>query len=386
MRINFFKLYIGILAAASLLVLLALFDLLPILPQPPFNLPKGGQIDTAAGAGLALAAVENQRELQHDNYAIYYTPEEFAELFRSVRGSYSGIGVYIYPDDKTGNTMVYGVMRNGPAYQAGILPGDVFLQVDDTDLRELDSSEVVDILVSFPRGTKINLLMNRPEVGEINIEVTTDEVDIPTVDYKMLDETVGLIKIASFNMTTGDQFADAFAELQDKGMQALVLDLRNNGGGELTAALKVCDYFVPKGEPMMYITDSRGVYYSSATEPRVEIPLVILQNEHSASASEILIGAVHDNGTGTTIGETSYGKGIVQDLKTLNSGAGLRFTSAKYSTSHKNDIHGIGIEPDIYFPMPEDADPLLAYTMDLEQDPQLAKAYEVVQSKMSSNN
>ncbi len=202
----------------------------------------------------------------------------------------------------------------------------------------------------------------------------------------MLDETVGLIKIASFNMTTGDQFADAFAELQDKGMQALVLDLRNNGGGELTAALKVCDYFVPKGEPMMYITDSRGVYYSSATEPRVEIPLVILQNEHSASASEILIGAVHDNGTGTTIGETSYGKGIVQDLKTLNSGAGLRFTSAKYSTSHKNDIHGIGIEPDIYFPMPEDADPLLAYTMDLEQDPQLAKAYEVVQSKMSSNN
>ncbi len=282
--------------------------------------------------------------------------------------------------------MVYGVMRNGPAYQAGILPGDVFLQVDDTDLRELDSSEVVDILVSFPRGTKINLLMNRPEVGEINIEVTTDEVDIPTVDYKMLDETVGLIKIASFNMTTGDQFADAFAELQDKGMQALVLDLRNNGGGELTAALKVCDYFVPKGEPMMYITDSRGVYYSSATEPRVEIPLVILQNEHSASASEILIGAVHDNGTGTTIGETSYGKGIVQDLKTLNSGAGLRFTSAKYSTSHKNDIHGIGIEPDIYFPMPEDADPLLAYTMDLEQDPQLAKAYEVVQSKMSSNN
>ena len=386
MRINFFKLYIGILAAASLLVLLALFDLLPSLPQPPLNLPKGGQIDTAAGAGLALAAVENQRELQHDNYAIYYTPEEFAELFRSVRGSYSGIGVYIYPDDKTGNTMVYGVMRNGPAYQAGILPGDVFLQVDDTDLRELDSSEVVDILVSFPRGTKINLLMNRPEVGEINIEVTTDEVDIPTVDYKMLDETVGLIKIASFNMTTGDQFADAFAELQDKGMQALVLDLRNNGGGELTAALKVCDYFVPKGEPMMYITDSRGVYYSSATEPRVEIPPVILQNEHSASASEILIGAVHDNGTGTTIGETSYGKGIVQDLKTLNSGAGLRFTSAKYSTSHKNDIHGIGIEPDIYFPMPEDADPLLAYTMDLEQDPQLAKAYEVVQSKMSSNN
>lgn len=386
MRINFFKLYIGILAAASLLVLLALFDLMPSLPQRPLILPTGGQVDTAAGAGLALAAVENQRELQHDNYAIYYTPEEFTELFRSVRGSYSGIGVYIYPDDKTGRTMIYGVMRNGPAYQAGILPGDVFLQVDDIDLRELDSSEVVDILVSFPVGTKLNLLMDRPEVGEVNIEVITAEVDIPTLDYKMLDETVGLIKISSFNMTTGDQFADAFAALQDEGMQALVLDLRNNGGGELTAALKICDFFVPKGEPMMYITDSRGVYYSSATENNVEIPLVVLQNEHSASASEILLGAVKDNGTGTTIGETSYGKGIVQDLKTLNSGAGLRFTSAKYSTSHKNDIHGIGIEPDIYFPMPDDTDPLSAYTMDLEQDPQLAKAYELVQHKMLDNN
>ncbi len=386
MRINFFKLYIGVLATASLLVLLAMFDLLPSLPQPSLNLPAGGQIDTAAGAGLALAAVENQRELQHDNYAIYYTPEEYAELYRSVRGSYGGIGVYIYPDDTTGNAMVYGVMRNGPAYQAGILPGDVFWQVNDIDLRELDSTEVVDILVSFPTGTKLNLLMNRPEVGEVNIEVTTAEVDIPTLDYKMLDETVGLIKIASFNMTTGDQFADAFAELQDEGMQALIVDLRNNGGGELTAALKICDYFVPKGEPMMYITDSRGVYYSSATEPNVEIPLVVLQNEHSASASEIVLGAVHDNGTGTTIGETSYGKGIVQDLQTLSSGAGLRFTSAKYSTSHKNDIHGIGIEPDIYFPMPEDADPLLAYTMDKEQDPQLAKAYEVVQRKMLNNN
>lgn len=386
MRINFFKLYIGILAAASLLVLLALFDLMPSLPQRPLILPTGGQVDTAAGAGLALAAVENQRELQHDNYAIYYTPEEFTELFRSVRGSYSGIGVYIYPDDKTGRTMIYGVMRNGPAYQAGILPGDVFLQVDDIDLRELDSSEVVDILVSFPVDTKLNLLMDRPEVGEVNIEVITAEVDIPTLDYKMLDETVGLIKISSFNMTTGDQFADAFAALQDEGMQALVLDLRNNGGGELTAALKICDFFVPKGEPMMYITDSRGVYYSSATENNVEIPLVVLQNEHSASASEILLGAVKDNGTGTTIGETSYGKGIVQDLKTLNSGAGLRFTSAKYSTSHKNDIHGIGIEPDIYFPMPDDTDPLSAYTMDLEQDPQLAKAYELVQHKMLDNN
>jgi carboxyl-terminal processing protease len=209
-------------------------------------------------------------------------------------------------------------------------------------------------------------------------------VDIPTLDYEMLDNGVGLIKIASFNMTTGDQFEEAYNELESEGMQGLIIDLRNNGGGELMAALKICDYFVPKGEPLMYITEADGSYYYSAAQDSVDIPLVVLQNGHTASSSEILIGAVHDNEAGTIIGETSYGKGIVQTLVQLGSGSGLRYTSSKYSTSHKNDIHGVGIEPDIYYPMPEDADQLAAYTMDPEQDPQLAKAVEVLLEKVEN--
>jgi len=391
MRLNFVNIFIGALAAVTLVVVLALFGFLPgstprQVALPPDAAGSSAAIDTAAGAGLALAAVQNQRELQHDNYAIYYTEEEYDNLYRSVSGSYSGIGIYIYPDDETGHIMVYGVMKGGPAYKAGIQPGDIFLQLNDDDLTTMDYSEAADLLVANPKGTRLDLLVERTEKnGEkknLRFMLITDTIDIPTLDYMMLTENIGIIKIDSFNMTTGEQFDAAYAELIDDGMQGLILDLRNNGGGELTAALKISDYFVPKAEPLMYITDSSGVYCYSAEKPNTELPLVILQNSHSASASEILIGAVHDNQTGITIGETTYGKGIVQDLKRLNSGAGLRFTSAKYSTAHQNDIHGQGIEPDIYFPMPADADPLSAYTMDPEQDVQLAKALEIMREQL----
>ncbi len=351
-------------------------------------LPDGGDIAAGAAASSAIEAVAVLREEQHDKYAIYYTAEEYEELLREVTGSYSGIGIYVYPDDATGRAMIYGVMKNGPAYKAGLLPGDVFLEINGEDLRELNYDAVSEMLTTYPEGTRLELLLERRTddgtSGEVTINVRTAKVDIPTMDYKLLDGGIGLIRIDSFNMTTGEQFAAAFDDLQQQGMQGLIIDLRNNGGGEVTAALKICDYFVPKGEPLMHIVDSTGVYYYSAAEPAVDIPLVILQNGHSASASEILIGAVHDNAAGTTIGETSYGKGIVQDLVQLASGAGLRFTSAQYKTSHNNYIHECGIAPDIYYPMPVDADPLAVYSMDPEVDPQLVKACETLQSMMTA--
>ena len=346
------------------------------------ELPAGGDIAAGAAASGVMDAVEVLREEQHDRYAIYYTADEYAELLREVTGSYSGIGIYVYPDDATGRAMIYGVMKNGPAYQAGLLPGDVFLEVNGEDLRELGYDAVSDKLISYPEGSKLQLLLERRAddgtTEEVTIDVRTAKVDIPTMDYKLLDGGIGLIRIESFNMTTGDQFAAAYDDLVQQGMQGLIIDLRNNGGGEVTAALKICDYFVPKGEPLMHIVDSTGVYYYSAAEQAVDMPLVVLQNGHSASASEILIGAVHDNAAGITIGETSYGKGIVQDLVQLSSGAGLRFTSAQYKTSHNNYIHECGIEPDIYYPMPQDADPLAMYTMDPEADPQLVKACDTL--------
>lgn len=353
------------------------------------ELPPNADIDAAAATSAVLAALPEQMAERHDRYAIYYSAEEYEELFRSVTGTYSGIGVYIYPDDATGCAMIYGVFKDGPAYKAGILPGDIFVSLNGEDLTALDYDAVADKLIGFAAGTKLNLLMRRTvdgEITEVPVTVTTAKVDIPTVDALMLDDGLGLIKIASFNQNTGEQFIEAYEQLLSEGMQGLVLDLRNNGGGELNAALTICNMFVPKGEPMMYICGTDGEYYYTSNREAIDTPTVILQNGHTASASEVVIGAAHDCGKATLIGENTYGKGIVQDLRQLKSGAGLRFTSAKYSTAHHNDIHGVGIAPDIEYPMPDDADALAAYSMDVEADPQLAKACEVLQEKLAANN
>lgn len=354
--------------------------------QADLQLPPAADIDAVAATSAILAALPDQMAERHDRYAIYYTAEEYEELFRSVTGSYSGIGVYIYPDDATGRAMIYGVFKDGPAYKAGILPGDMFKSLNGEDLSALDYDEVADKLVGFAAGTRLNLVMERADVGDVAVTVTTAKVDIPTVDALMLEDGVGLIKIASFNQNTGEQFIEAYEQLLDEGMQGLILDLRNNGGGELTAALTICNMFVPKGEPMMYICGTDGEYSYTSNREAIDTPTVILQNGHTASASEVVIGAAHDCGKATLIGENTYGKGIVQDLRQLKSGAGLRFTSAKYSTAHHNDIHGVGIAPDIEFPMPDDADALAVYSMDADTDPQLAKACEVLQEQMAENN
>ncbi len=369
--------------ALALLLLLAVFMLGACRASEPLQLPENAEIDAAAAGAQAVEALVAQAAERHDRYAIYYTPEEYAELFRSVSGSYSGIGVYIYPDE-AGRAMVYGVMKGGPAYEAGVLPGDVFLRLNDEDLTALSYDEVADSLLGFPEGTRLELTFERPDEGEVVIALKTAKVEIPTVDSAMLDGDWGLIKISSFNMTTGEQFIAAYNDLAAQGMRGLILDLRDNGGGEINAALQVCNYFVPNGEPMMYITDADGVYYYTSNRAATELPVVILQNGHTASASEVVIGAAHDCGLATLIGETTYGKGIVQDLQKLDSGAGLRFTSAKYSTAHQNDIHGVGIEPDIVFPMPADADALAAYTMEPENDPQLARAVAVLAEKTAA--
>lgn len=349
-------------------------------------LPPAADIDAVAATSAIVSALPEQMVERHDRYAIYYTAEEYEELFRSVTGTYSGIGVYIYPDDATGCAMIYGVFKDGPAYKAGILPGDIFVSLNGEDLLALDYDQVADKLIGFPAGTKLNLVMRRADEGDVSVIVTTAKVDIPTVDTLMLDDGVGLIKIASFNQNTGEQFIEAYEQLLAEGMQGLILDLRNNGGGELNAALTICNMFVPKGEPMMYICGTSGEYSYTSNREAIDTPTVILQNGHTASASEVVIGAAHDCGKAILIGENTYGKGIVQDLRQLKSGAGLRFTSAKYSTAHHNDIHGVGIAPDIVYPMPDDADSLAAYSMDVEQDPQLAKAVEVIISQLADNN
>ncbi len=343
-----------------------------------------GDVDAVAAAEKGAAKIDEKIKEQFDKYAAYYEPAVYKDLLDSIVGNYSGAGVYIYQDEATGLVTVNGVMKNGPAFKAGMQPGDQILKINGQDMTKKTLEDVSAILKAYPVGTAVDILVQRPEAGEVTLKVTVDHVDIPTLEGTVLDGNIGLIKIASFNKTTGDQFAQELRDLQAKNIKGLIIDLRDNGGGEVTAALQICDYFIEKGKPLMYITDPSGTrYYQAATDP-IQLPVVALQNGNSASASEILLGAIQDSGAGKTVGENSFGKGLMQEVYPLDSGAGLKVTSARYMTAGERDIHKVGIQPDVEFAMPEGTDIYASLTMDPKKDPQLAKAIDVLQQEIEA--
>lgn len=351
----------------------------PVLPE------ANGTVDAVAVADNSIREIDSIIEEYHDNYAVYYPAEDYQALIESIGGSYVGIGVYIYENEDNGRITVMSAMKGGPAYEAGFQPGDEILQVNDEDVTAETTEYVSGKFKSAEIGTVFDVLINRPEVGEKHIEVEVKDVQYPTVDSKMLEgyEGIGLIKIGSFNMLTGDQFAEQFAQLKNQGMQALVLDLRDNGGGEITSALKVADMFTEKGANLMYMVNTEGTYSYYGENDKEEIPLIVLQNENTASASEILLGALQDNEVGVSFGTLSFGKGIVQNIVPLESGAGLRYTSSRYLTAGGSEVQKIGITPDIEYAQPEGTDVYVSYLMDPAEDPQLTKAIEELQKLMT---
>jgi carboxyl-terminal processing protease len=349
------------------------------------ELPESnGDFQAITVADKSIQKIDSLIEEYHDNYAVYYQVDEYNDLLENISGSYVGIGVYIYENEENGRVTVMSAMKGGPAYEAGFQPGDEILEVNGDDVSAQTSDYVSGKFKSAEIGTVFDVLINRPGTGEMHINVEVKDVEYPTVDSKMLEgyEDIGLIKISSFNMLTGDQFAKQFSEMQEQGMKGLILDLRDNGGGEITSALKVADMFTEKDANLMYMVTSDGTYSYYGEEDPVDIPLVILQNGNTASASEILLGALQDNQVGVTMGTLSFGKGIVQNIIPLDSGAGLRYTSARYLTAAGHEVHKIGITPDIVYEQPEGVDIYASYLMDPEEDPQLAAAVEELEKIM----
>ena len=339
----------------------------PALPE------ANGNVDAIEGSHTAIAKIDEITETYHDNYAVYYSAEDYQQLMSDIGGSYKGIGIYIYQSEENGRVTVMSVMKGGPAYNAGLQPGDEFLKINNEDVSAKTTDYVSNVFKSAEIGTEFKVLINRPESGEKTLSVTVDDVQYPTVDSMMLSEAdgIGLIKISSFNLLTADQFAEHYNQLLDQGMKALLLDLRDNGGGEMTSALKIADFFVPGDSNLMYmVTAEKNTAYGSDRNA-AEIPMLVLQNENTASASEILIGALQDNEIATTMGTKTFGKGIVQSIKALDSGSGLRYTYARYLTAGGNEVHEIGITPQIEYPQPEGTDILASFSMSLEEDPQL---------------
>lgn len=315
-----------------------------------------------------------------DPYAAYYTKEEYHSLMDSTNGSYYGIGVEMSQNMTTGIITITRVFEGSPAEEAGLLPGDVIYKVEDEEVTGEDLTKVVS-KVKGAEGTTIPISVAREgESDYLTFDVERRMIEISTVDHKMLDGNIGYISVASFDDVTVNQFLTALDDLENQGETALIIDLRNNGGGLVSSACSMLDRLLPEGL-IVYTEDKYGNRdeMKSDAENYFDKPLVLLVNGNSASASEIFAGAIKDYGIGTLVGTQTFGKGIVQKIYPLSDGTAVKLTVSKYYTPNGNNIHGIGIAPDVE----AELDPAVANEVVIpeEKDNQLQKAIEILTEK-----
>lgn len=291
-----------------------------------------------------------------DPYSVYYTAEEWQDMLSETEGIYYGIGAYVSLDTTTGFAKISGVIANTPAEEAGLRENDIIYLVEGETTQGLELSEVVS-RIKGEEGTKVHLTIYREgEPDYLEIDVTRRKIESPTVSYEMYDNGVGYIQITEFDEVTSDQFKEALAVIKGSHAKGLILDLRSNPGGSLPVVVDIARSILPKGM-IVYTEDKNGKRdeYRCDGKNELDIPLVVLVNGNSASASEILAGAIKDYKKGTLIGTTTFGKGIVQRIQQLTDGTAVKLTISSYYTPNGNNIHGIGIEPDIVCEYDSDA-------------------------------
>ena len=317
-----------------------------------------------------------------DPYSRYYTKEEYKDMMESTNGIYSGIGASVNQNIKTNIMTIVKPFENGPAYKAGMLPGDVLYKVDGKDITDMELSDVV-ALMKGEEGTKVTVTVVRDgEKNPIDFTMIRAKIETPTIEYKMLEDNIGYISVSAFDGVTAPQYRAALEELEKQGMEGLVVDLRNNPGGRLETVCDMLDRMLPEGL-IVYQEDKTGKRSDevrSTAKEQFKKPLAVIVNGNSASASEVFAGAIQDYGIGTIVGTTSFGKGIVQSIIPLTDGTAVKVTISKYFTPNGRNIHGKGIEPDVKVDLPDEVKKKI--TIEYKEDTQLQKAVEVVKDKM----
>lgn len=311
-----------------------------------------------------------------DPYTYYYTPDQYAQLWADDEGEYAGIGIQIMGNYATGLCTISRVFLDSPALDAGLRKGDVLTRVEDIDVVTTTLQDAVNIMRGEP-GTPVNVQVQR---GDQLLDFVVDRavVHVNWVNSCMLDGDVGYISLYEFSGDCSPSFAVHLDNLMSQGAKALVIDLRDNPGGWVDDAQKVADMFLEEGNvaSLVYRDGTTELYTTTTDGKENPIPLVVLVNEYSASASEILAGALQDRGRATIVGTQTFGKGVVQYVLPVGTrGAGMQLTVAQYYTPNGNEVHKVGITPDIEASLPE-GDTTMYDIGDLD-DAQLKKAYEV---------
>ncbi len=316
-----------------------------------------------------------------DPYSEYYTGKEYNQITESTSGAYCGIGATLSQNQEDGSCTVVGMFQGSPAEEGGLKLQDVILKVDDIEVAGMDLSQIVSY-VKGEENTKVRLTIFR-EGKEQEVVLTRRTIEIDTVSYEMQEGQIGYIYLSEFDEISTKQFKAALEDLTAQGMKGLIVDLRNNPGGMLTVVVDILDMLLPKGL-LVYTEDKYGnrQEYTSDSDAVTDVPMVVLVNGYSASASEIFAGAVKDYGRAKLVGETTYGKGIVQRIMDLQDGSAIKLTIAKYYTPKGNDIHGKGIEPDIPVALPEEVS--AQQNLGNEQDNQLQTACEELLEEISN--
>lgn len=306
-----------------------------------------------------------------DKYTMYYTADEYKALKESTNGKFYGIGAVCQLSGE-GGVLLVDVYDNGAGYQAGLRSGDRVVNVDGRDITDMELSSAV-ALIKGDKGTSVTLEVIRG-TERLTFSAVRDAVEAKTVSYTLLDNNIGYLSISQFEEVTTKQFKAAVEDLQSQGMKGLVIDIRNNPGGLLDTVVGMLKYMLPDGL-IVYTEDKQGnrKEYKGQDNDEFNLPLAVLVNGNSASASEIFAGAIQDYGKGTIIGTQTYGKGIVQTVKPLTDGSAIKFTIAKYFTPKGQDIHGKGVTPDM----------VVEYDTDADVDTQLDAAIKNVEAQIN---
>ena len=339
-------------------------------------------IDKVTTQQLVDGATKGIVDSLGDPYSNYLDVKENQQLFEQIEGKFGGVGIVLSLKDPKKLTVLRPI-KNTPAFRAGIQPGDIVLKIDNEDATTIDQEKAVSLMRGKP-GTKVTLVLYREsQKKNVTVTLTREDIVVPTVNGQALpgNPDLAYVEISQFSTDTGKELGEVLKSMDMKKYKGLILDLRFNHGGELGAAVQVASYFVPSG-PVVYIVDKQGnVETKPATGTYLGVPLVVIVNEESASAAEIVSGAIKDKTTGTLVGMKTFGKGVVQTIFPLDGGTSVKLTTAKYLTPNKLDINKRGIEPDVQVEIKKDQEITISPT-NTNFDPQLSKAVQVLRGKI----